>query len=238
MRKIFFPIIALLACMFTSCSEDIDYTLDNDCIITSFSLGQVKRTMHTLDEDGNDSTYIINYAGTICPMTIDQINNKINNKDSLPYGSDPSSILATISSVGSVAYCKAGEPIPEWKIYSSSDSIDFSQPLTFRVMSSDGKAYREYEKVKASIAEELDLLEDKLDDDFRELVKEELAENKERLEELQKEIFQYIHGRGSGQGNNLNEHNRKHIGHRIIASTLQLQQRPEVLLKIHILGAQ
>ena len=50
------------------------------------------------------------------------------------------------------------------------------------------EAYREYEKVKASIAEELDLLEDKLDDDFRELVKEELAENKERLEELQKEI--------------------------------------------------
>ena len=50
------------------------------------------------------------------------------------------------------------------------------------------EAYREYEKVKASIAEELELLEDKLDDDFRELVKEELAENKERLEELQKEI--------------------------------------------------
>ena len=50
------------------------------------------------------------------------------------------------------------------------------------------EVYREYEKVKASIAEELDLLEDKLDDDFRELVKEELAENKERLEELQKEI--------------------------------------------------
>ena len=50
------------------------------------------------------------------------------------------------------------------------------------------EAYREYEKVKAYIAEELELLEDKLDDDFRELVKEELAENKERLEELQKEI--------------------------------------------------
>ena len=50
------------------------------------------------------------------------------------------------------------------------------------------EVYREYEKVKASIAEELELLEDKLDDDFRELVKEELAENKERLEELQKEI--------------------------------------------------
>lgn len=145
MRKIFFPIIALLACMFASCSEEIDYTLDNNCIITSFSLGQVKRTMHTLDKDGKDSTYIINYAGTICPMTIDQINNKIYNKDSLPYGSDPSSILATISSVGSVAYCKAGEPMPEWTIYSSSDSIDFSQPLKFRVMSSDGKAYREYE---------------------------------------------------------------------------------------------
>ena len=51
------------------------------------------------------------------------------------------------------------------------------------------EAYREYEKVKASIAEELELLEDKLDDDFRELVKEELAENKERLEELPKTLM-------------------------------------------------
>ena len=50
------------------------------------------------------------------------------------------------------------------------------------------EAYREYELVKASIAEELELLEEKLEEDFRDLVKEELNVNKSRLEELQKEI--------------------------------------------------
>lgn len=146
MRKLFLPIIAVLACMLGACSDEIDYTASNDCIITGFSLGQVKRIMQTTDSEGNDSTYTINYnAGSYYPMTIDQINNKIYNKDSLPYGSQPGSVLASISAVGSVAYCIAGEAEPEWKMYSSSDSIDFSYLLTFRVMSNDGKAYRDYE---------------------------------------------------------------------------------------------
>lgn len=48
--------------------------------------------------------------------------------------------------------------------------------------------YREYKTAKESIAESLMLLEDKQDDDFRELVKEELADNKEKVETLKKEI--------------------------------------------------
>ena len=48
--------------------------------------------------------------------------------------------------------------------------------------------YREYKTAKESIEESLMMLEDKLDDDFRELVKEELAENKARVEELKQEI--------------------------------------------------
>ncbi len=50
------------------------------------------------------------------------------------------------------------------------------------------EAYQEYKKTKDAIAEGLELLGEKLDDAFRELVKEELAENKSRLEELQKEM--------------------------------------------------
>lgn len=48
--------------------------------------------------------------------------------------------------------------------------------------------YREYRAAKESIEESLLMLEDKLDDDFRELVKEELAENKAKVETLKKEI--------------------------------------------------
>lgn len=50
------------------------------------------------------------------------------------------------------------------------------------------EAYQEYKKVKDAVEEGLELLNDKLDEDFRELVKEEFAQNKERLEELKQEI--------------------------------------------------
>ncbi len=48
--------------------------------------------------------------------------------------------------------------------------------------------YREYRETKNAIAEGTELLGEKLEEDFRELVKEELSENKERFEALQKEI--------------------------------------------------
>ena len=48
--------------------------------------------------------------------------------------------------------------------------------------------YREYRAAKESIEESLMMLEEKLDDEFRELVKEELAENKEKVETLKQEI--------------------------------------------------
>ena len=48
--------------------------------------------------------------------------------------------------------------------------------------------YREYRTAKESIEESLMMLEEKLDDEFRELVKEELAENKEKVETLKQEI--------------------------------------------------
>ncbi len=48
--------------------------------------------------------------------------------------------------------------------------------------------YQEYKATLEAIDEALMMLEDNLDDDFRELVKEELAENKKRVEPLQNEL--------------------------------------------------
>ena len=48
--------------------------------------------------------------------------------------------------------------------------------------------YQEYKGTLNAIDEALVMLEDNLDDDFRELVKEELAENKKRVEPLQNEL--------------------------------------------------
>lgn len=48
--------------------------------------------------------------------------------------------------------------------------------------------YQEYKATLAAIDDALAMLEDNLDDDFRELVKEELSENKKRVEPLQNEL--------------------------------------------------
>lgn len=50
------------------------------------------------------------------------------------------------------------------------------------------EAYTEYKQLKTAIDDGLEMLNDNLDDDFRELVKEEFNENKDRFEELKKEI--------------------------------------------------
>lgn len=50
------------------------------------------------------------------------------------------------------------------------------------------ECYNEYKSLQEAIDEGLEMLNDKLDDDFRELVKEEFNANKERFEELKREI--------------------------------------------------
>lgn len=50
------------------------------------------------------------------------------------------------------------------------------------------EAFCEYKEANAAVEEGLEMLDEKLDDEFRELVKEELSENKERLEELKKQV--------------------------------------------------
>ena len=48
--------------------------------------------------------------------------------------------------------------------------------------------YREYKTLSEEIEDGLEMLKEKLDDDFREMVKEELSENKERLETVKNEL--------------------------------------------------
>ncbi|MBO8434232.1 MAG: peptide chain release factor 1 [Tyzzerella sp.] len=48
--------------------------------------------------------------------------------------------------------------------------------------------YREYRTTSKEIEDALEMLNDKLDDDFREMVKEELSENKDKLEKIKSEL--------------------------------------------------
>lgn len=77
-------------------------------------------------------------------MNIDQVQQKIYNSDSLIYESDASAVLATVSAIGTIAYRVDDPDSTEWKTYSSTDSINFSKPLIFRVFSEGGTMMKDY----------------------------------------------------------------------------------------------
>lgn len=143
MRKMIrtLPVVMLCMLLASSCLDDDDTDYGNECYISSFTLGNVKRYMTTTTSDGDDSTYTISYTPDDYPMTIDQLAGEIYNKDSLPVNTYVTAVLAELEGEG-VAYYSADEE--EWTAFDSDDSIDFSSPLTFRVISLDGTATRDY----------------------------------------------------------------------------------------------
>jgi len=125
-------------------SSDNDVTTYDDMVVTSFSLGTLNRYITTTSSTGADSTYRVNITGSYYPMTIDQLGQKIYNRDSLPYGTDISHVICTITTRNSgVVYFKSVVSDTLW-YYSAEDSLDFSTPRLLRVYATDGSGSRDY----------------------------------------------------------------------------------------------
>lgn len=135
--------LTVLATM-SSClsSDDEEVISDEYCYISDFTIGNLKRTIYIKSTEGKDSAYTVSFNGSLYPMSIDQRNLLIENKDSLPFGTRVNAVLATISFSGGLAYRVKGDE--EWTAYNSKDSIDFGSPLEFLVFSNGGNSERHY----------------------------------------------------------------------------------------------
>ncbi len=143
MKRFFYvPCLLLAASMLlSSCLKDnsSEVSLYNDAAITAFTLG----TMTQTDPKTGTKTTL---TGSVYKMTIDQISYRIYNRDSLPVGTDVTSVLATLSALnsGGIAIRLLADTTRyEW--YNSSVAIDFSSPRVFRIFSTDGTYYRDYQ---------------------------------------------------------------------------------------------
>lgn len=150
MKSKFLAFIALVAATLSlsSClSSDetvVEYT--NDTAITSFSLGKLGR--YTKTTAGKDTLIADKVNGANYKFYIDQVNRQIYNVDSLPTKTRTAAVLATISSKNSspifIMHKNCPEKIDSAKYYSSTDSIDFSQPRMVRVYNNSLNAYVTY----------------------------------------------------------------------------------------------
>jgi len=135
-----------LACVLAStvsCMDDIKKETTPQAAITSFVVGYYKVRFHEKTAQGHDTIIYIKGSGVNYAMTIDQINNRIYNTDSLAYGSRVSGVTTSVSGIGTLIYSYSDDPENKY-LWSGYDSIDFTRPVVFSVLSSDGSYMRDY----------------------------------------------------------------------------------------------
>lgn len=160
MKRKFFAFIALITATLSlsSCLSSDETTVEytHDTAITAFSLGSLDR--YTKTKAGKDTLLKANVKGSDYKFYIDQAQRKIYNVDSLPAGTRTAAVLATITSKNSspviLMHAKQTANLDSAAYYSSTDSINFSEPRLIRVYSSDYSAYAEY-KVTVNVHKEL-----------------------------------------------------------------------------------
>ena len=154
-RFLSFALLGLAMLTMTSClsTDDEDVTYYHDTAITSFTLGTLNQTIHTLSSEGKDSTYIDDFDASDYVMYIDQLNGLIYNPDSLPVGVDASKVVCTVSTKnGGTAVIKDIDS--DTLKYVGSDSIDFTTERIMYVYSNDMAARRMY-KVNVNVHKEV-----------------------------------------------------------------------------------
>lgn len=130
-------LLLALVLLASSCSEkdNVISTSNDYCYISSVILGNVKRKVQNTN---------VTFSAVDYEMTINQRTNNIENRDSLPYGSQLSRVIATIHFDGStLAYREKGSN-SEWTSYNATDSLDLTKPLELFLTSNDNQSSRIY----------------------------------------------------------------------------------------------
>lgn len=151
-RKFHNILLLLVMALFTfsSCFEDEKETVYSDnCNITAFSLGSMKQSHHMKGSKGQDSIYYSIMSGGYFPMSINQRDLIIENRDSLPYGVQVDKVLTSCTFESILLHRPKDitglEPVDTaWVAYSNKDSIDFTRPREFMVVAADGISVRRY----------------------------------------------------------------------------------------------
>ncbi|MBQ9356274.1 MAG: hypothetical protein IJT98_03160 [Prevotella sp.] len=135
--------VALTSCL-KSENDEVAYSY-SDTAITQFTLGTLNRYTHTTSsKTGNDTVVKSTLTGSSYRMTIDHVGCKVYNAYPLPVGTDIKHVVCTISTKNGGAVALKSMTSDSLRWFSTSDSIDFSQPRTFVVYSANLSSIREY----------------------------------------------------------------------------------------------
>ena len=139
-----FLAISSLLFMGVSCvsSDENETQLSPYAMLKSFSLGNIKSTYPDFTSAGEDTLVTKTIAANAYPFTINQATGEVFNQDSLPFCTDISKVVAsmTVTGVASIFV----DSTETYEHFSSSDSIDYTQPRKFRIYSEDATYWKDY----------------------------------------------------------------------------------------------
>lgn len=151
-----FVIMASAMFSLSSCLKDNneEVTYYDDTAVTAFSLGTLNKNLLTKAKDGVTDTIVkTTFSASTTRFYIDQAQKQIYNPDSLPYGTDPSKVVANITTKNSgtvVLNLKDREGKDSLARYVAAEAIDFRKTVRVRVYNMRSTAFREY-TVKVNI---------------------------------------------------------------------------------------
>ena len=155
---IFVTGLILTTTLFTSCFDS--KTLDNnepqgsDASINLFSMEDI-HTTYKVQIDGKEVELIDTVVGKEYPFVINQRKRTIHNIDSLPIGTNVSRVKVKVIADTPYIYYSKNDIDTLW---TEVDSLDFTKPITFRVMANDmtyGDKYKVQINVHKQIPEQM-----------------------------------------------------------------------------------
>lgn len=140
--------LLLASLVLASCIKDSDTSVEthSDTALTGITLGTLNRYTHTTSsKTGADTIIKTTVTGSSFKLTIDQLGRKVYNRDSLPAGTDMKhvTISALTTKNSGVAFIKSLTSDTLYYVRTT-DSLDFSQPRTLRIVATNGSDYRDY----------------------------------------------------------------------------------------------
>lgn len=135
-----FICLFLAAFVATSCldDEEFDYEYSSNASITAFFINNIETPYQTV-VNGKDTTLIETVIGSNYPFIIDQNQGLIYNVDSLPVGTKINKVVPEITADGYVFIVAEKD-----SIWEEGDSLNFENPILFKVMAMNGSYGRIY----------------------------------------------------------------------------------------------
>lgn len=135
-----------------SCSRDDD----GDVVIgtspyaffTSFGIGNIEVPYHDFTVDGKDTIVHLLVSGDEFEFVVDQKTKEIYNIDSIAYNTKVDKVVTSMTCTG-VPY-RYDAKLGDYIYFSASDSVDFTNPLSVKVVSTD-KSYTNYYTIKLNV---------------------------------------------------------------------------------------